>query len=241
MVDTSIDNLIFLSSTDFFSKGLFEGLPEEDVKAIREASRFTIGNMLGDSDNYYMCVDYTESRLAETKRVFYGALEKLNCGCVSLSRLDFFLGKLQKEDDDLIMAANEILIVASNLYWLTVDELSMPVSDDIINIIGEIESLGLDYDYSEYDEDEWLNSPSSWDQYIMSLMDDIPEAICMFYDKVNSTVNNKVNFLFTWKAKLSYKEYVILRDFIELEASSRLVEQNEAIAAKKVCALLNSV
>lgn len=222
IMKNEFDKLIFLISTDCFAPIIFDGFSEDCIGAVKLAARSVIPKMIDGGDNYFLCADFSPARLKATKNEFLKELKESNSGEAIFHKIHFLHKTLEENARDRVKAAEVILSVLARIYWLNDDQLKIPLTEEIIDLIAEIEPIGLDVArrIDEW-EDKWLNSSSKWDQYVMSLMDDIPDVPYLTYLSI-ARFSSQFDFLREWKRSLGNSKFAVLKNYVLTEAHAEI-------------------
>lgn len=227
------DDIIFLISTDFFANELFPDSSLEDIESVKATAREAIPEIIDGGDNYYLCADFSLARAQKTQKNFMSSLQAQKLSPKIITKIIFLYEILLGISEPLTSASNTIISIAAKIYWMHIENLKSPAPEMLIDIIATIEPLGLSQEPSEPDlEDSWLNSPSTWDKYVMSLMDGIDEAPYLTFLKVTK-FSTQLNFLSAWKEALEDEQFNVLKNLIITEAHLELDAIN-ADAAREI-------
>ena len=236
----NFDDIIFLLSTDCFCSEILATSSESESLKIRRIAREAISKIINDGDNYYLCADFSSHRIQKTENDFFEAAEKSIISKQTLNKIHTFHEILKSSSDEASTASYVISSVATRLYWLSTEELSTPINLHLVELISEIEPLGLDIEHNGYEwEHIWLESNSEWDTYIMSLMDGIDEAPYLTFLKIKKKTA-QLDFIRRWSSHLGNEKFSHIRDFIRTEAHHELDIINKA-AAEEIDALTNTL
>jgi hypothetical protein len=122
--------------------------------------------------------------------------------------------------------------VAIKFYWHDFDNFISPLPDDIEKAILSVELPALSGDHDGFEwEDRWLFSESTWDKYIMSLMDGIDEVPYLKFTKIKY-FSRQLDFLREWKSIFDASIFSALLKFIAQEAHAELDILNPPAAAE---------
>lgn len=239
-MSASFDDIIFLLSTDCFCSEILTPITESESLKIREAARAIIPQIINEGDNYYMCADFSNHRIRKTESIFFEAAKNSAIPDQTIQKIHALHEILKGNSNEKNTASYVISSIASRLYWLATDTFSTPVTQGLLELISEVEPLGLDTEhYSHEWREAWLESKSGWDKYIMSLMDGVDEAPYLTFTKLNSKESN-FGFLHKWNCHLGREKFSLIRSFIINEAHHELDETN-APAAAAVVLLMNTI
>ena len=227
---TRVDDIIFLLSTDCFSGELLCGFADPDIETVKTTAREVIPQILQGGDNYYLHADFSPARAAKTRQDFFASLKARLVPPGVQQTIQLFDQTLLGSTDAFITACHVIGSVAARMYWLDSDDFNAPLTLELVNIIADIEPLGLHRQPNEYEwQDVWLNSASCWDRYVMSLMDGIDEVPYLTFSKIKKHTTS-FDFLSTWKKHLGEARFSPLQRFIHLQAHAQLDDTNPAAA-----------
>ncbi|MBK5000260.1 hypothetical protein IAE37_002536 [Pseudomonas sp. S31] len=234
------DDIIFLLSTDCFCGEILANTSDSDCLEIKKIARRTIPTIINGGNNYYIFANFSSHRIQETENNFLQAIKESSVSKQTLKTIVNLRETLKGSTDDLNTASYVINSIASRLYWLAIDDFNTPVTLELVELIAEIEHLGLDVEHPQLSwQDVWLESKSEWDLYIMSLMDGIDEAPYLTFLKLKENLFH-LDFLRKWSAHLGHKKFSHIKKFIQTEAHHELDNANAAAAAK-IDALINEV
>lgn len=229
----NFDKIIFLISTDCFTDKLFGEFSSQDVEKVKRVAREAVPEMVRGGDNYFMCADFSPARVEKTQRDFFIKLREQQVGTPIQQKIHIFYEVLQGITDQLSTASYVIASIAAGMYWLDFDRLHTPITDDLLDLITMIEPLGLNRESQGFEwEDIWLNSPSKWDQYIMSLMDGVDEVPYLTFSGITK-FSSQFDFLCIWKRHLGEDRFSVIRHYIMKEAHAELDSINPN-AAKEI-------
>lgn len=216
------DDIIFLISTDCFTDQLFGEFPPQDVEKVKQAARDAVPEMVDGGDNYFMCADFSPARIQKTQRDFFAKLQAQQVGIGIQQKIHLFHESLLGITDQLRAASHVIGCVAADLYWLNTDRFKTPITDELIDLIALVEPLGLYRESHGFEwKDIWLNSPSTWDQFVMSLMDGIDEVPYLKFKDI-TRFSSQFDFLCAWKKHLGEDRFSVIRHYILTEAHAEL-------------------
>ncbi|MFY1033184.1 hypothetical protein [Pseudomonas asiatica] len=239
-MNATFDDLILILSTDSFCGEILDTTTKHESLKIREIARKIVKTIINGGDNYYMCADFSCHRIKKTEKDFFELAQKNNIPKQTLEKIDNLHKILKSNSDETNTASYVINSIASRLYWLVIDEFNTPITPELLELIPEIEPLGLDVKHYACEwRDVWLESQSDWDKYIMSLMDGIDEAPYLTFTKLKSNLA-PLDFLRKWNTHLGPKKFSHIKNFINTEAHHELDKKN-ARAAEKIDTLINSL
>ncbi len=234
------DDILFLISTDCFTNELFGEFSQSNVEKVKQAARHAVPDMIHGGDNYYMCGDFSPERQQKTQRDFFAKLQAQQVGAGIQQRIHLFYETLQGITDQSRTASNVIGSVAARLYWLHTDNFNTPITDEILDLVAMVEPLGLHRESHGFDwGDIWLNSPSKWDQYVMSLMDGIDEIPYLTFTDITK-FSSQFDFLSAWKKHLGEERFAVIKNFILTEAHAEL-DQINPDAAKEIDRIMSAI
>lgn len=234
------DKILFLISTDCFIDQLFGDFAPQDVEKVKKAAREAVPEMVDGGDNYFMCADYSPERVEKTKKAFFAKLRAHQVGNGIQQKIHLFYETLLGITDQLRTASYAIGSVAARLYWLNTDRFKTPITDELLDLIALVEPLGLDRESDGFEwEDIWLNSPSKWDQFVMSLMDGVDEVPYLTFKDV-TRFSSKFNFLSAWKKHLGEDRFSLIRQYILTEAHAELDPINPD-AAREIDRIMSAI
>lgn len=234
------DKILFLISTDCFTDQLFGEFGSEDIEKVKQAARNAVRGMINGGDNYFMCADYSADRIQKTQTDFFAELISKQVGLSIQQKIVLFHEALSGISEELRTAGNTIKLISARLYWLDANLLTLPITDELLNIMADVEPIGLQIESRGFEwEDVWLNSPSKWDQYVMSLMDGIDEIPYLTFLDVMK-FSSQFGFLYDWKRKLGEHRFSLIREFLRAEASAELGSVN-GDAVKEVGRILTAL
>lgn len=226
------DDVLFLIGTDCFTNELFGEFSSIDIEKVKQAARDTVPEMVHGGDNYYMCADFTPERVQKTQRDFFAKLQTQQVGPGIQEKIYLFYETLVGISDQLSSACHAIASVSARLYWLDTDRFKTPITEELLDLIAMVEPLGLARESHGYEwEDIWLNSPSAWDQYVMSLMDGIKEVPYLKFKKITK-FSSQFDFLSVWKKHLGEEHFICIKNFILAEAHAELDQINPTAAGE---------
>jgi hypothetical protein len=183
---TSFDDIIFTLSTDCFCAELMQGTPSKDVGEVMKTSREAIPKIIQGGENYYMCANFSPKRMKATQNQYLSEIRQK----VSKQAADKILTLYETTEslsDDFVTASFTISSIASRLYWLVDEQFATPMSAELLEVIIEIEPLGLDSELHGFDwKRSWLETDSEWDLYIQSIMDGIKEVPYLTFLSINN-------------------------------------------------------
>jgi hypothetical protein len=240
MMAANFDKVIFLISTDFFATELFDEFDLPDIEKLKQTARHAVPEIIRGGGNYFMDADSSPIRQQKTQHDFFAQLQAQKVDMGLQKKIHFFYEILCNPNPGRNAAANVITSVAACLYWLYEDKFKTPITDELIDLIALIEPLGL-YKESPGDElsDLWLNSPSKWDQYVMSLMDGIDEVPYLTFDEITK-FSSQFDFLIAWKKLLGEEKFSVIRDFIIIESHFQLDDSNPE-SAKQIDKIMSAI
>jgi hypothetical protein len=234
------DKILFLIGTDCFVDQLFGEFPVQDVEKVKQAARDAVPEMVHGGDNYFMCADFSPVRIQKTQRDFFAKLQTQQVGAGIQQKIHLFYEALQGITDQLRTASHVIASVAARLYWLETDRFKTPITDELLGLIAMVEPLGLDRESHGFEwEDTWLNSPSKWDQFVMSLMDGIDEVPYLTFADITK-FSSQFDFLWAWKRHLGEDRFSLIRHYILTEAHAELDSINPD-AAKEIDRIMSAI
>jgi hypothetical protein len=236
MMTKSFGDLIFLISTDFFASELFGEFTPEDIDEFKKITREFVKKTVFGYDNYYLSKGFS---LAQ-KNDFFLKLQEKKFGVCIEKKIHLFYEILCNPNPGRNAAANVITSVAACLYWLYEDKFKTPITEELIDLIALIEPLGLYRESPGHElSDLWLNSPSKWDQYVMSLMDGIDEVPYLTFDEITK-FSSQFDFLIAWKKLLGEEKFSVIRDFIIIESHFQLDDSNPE-SAKQIDKIMSAI
>lgn len=236
----SFDDIIFVISTDCFTDELLGEFSRQDVEKVKYVARNAIPTIINGGDNYYMCADFSMERMQKTQHDFFSELIAQQVGADIRQKIQLFYDILKGITDQLRTAAYAINSVAARLYWLDTDRFRAPITDELFELITLVEPLGLDRKSHGFEwEDIWLNSPSEWDQFVMSLMDGIDEVPYLTFKDI-TRFSSQFDFLGNWKTHLGEARFTVIRNYVLAEAHAELDALNPG-AAKEVDRIMSSI
>lgn len=224
------DNIIFLISTDCFAGELFAEYPAATIECVKQTARDAIPHLLDGGDNYYRYADFSPARAEQTRRDFFADLQARHVPPHLQNKIEWFYQLLLGISAEVSSAASVILSVAARLYWLDTDDFKVPVTPALLDTLSIIEPLGLNVESRGYEwEDAWLNATSSWDRYVMSLMDGIKEVPYLTFVQITG-FSTQLDCLRAWKLHLGAARFSEIEHVIKLQAHAELDLINPAAA-----------
>lgn len=228
----TFDELIFLLSTDCLAADVLESSDKVELNSIKEIARHSVKTIMNGEKNYYLYADFSFHRQRSTQEVFFKMAREKNIPEATLKKLTEYIEILEGITDSLSTALHTISSIASHLYWLTTDEIDSTITNETLEIIAEIESIGLERKSHVYDwEDAWSETASEWDNYIKSLMDGIDDAPYLTFMKIKN-FSSRLDFLNVWKAHLGEEKFLTIKNLIRAEGHLKLDEINPPAAAE---------
>ncbi|MBA0099303.1 hypothetical protein WH218_09545 [Stenotrophomonas indicatrix] len=217
-----VDQIIFLLASDCFKETLLPTFPQQDVEEVTAIARALLDDMLDGGSNYYMCVSFNEARRERTQGALFQSLQSRGVGTNLQRRIALMIQATPAPNGAMINACDAIASIAGRLFWLEFDALHAPLTLELLDALAVVEPLGLQRELPCIDWGAaWLNSGSTWDSYIRSMMDGIDDApVYVFQDVLAFTV--RFDFLSLWKRHLGEERFAQIRSFIETEANLML-------------------
>ncbi|AFL96572.1 hypothetical protein [Ornithobacterium rhinotracheale] len=181
MVDFSIDKLIFVFSTTYFTSKLVDiPLYKRDsiIKICLEFSK----SIVNGKDDYYLYADFSKERVLNTETEFFLKIES-SFQIKERAIFDLCLKSLRLKHE-YVLSKMEIINICE-LIELLIEELYLYLSIevDVKNEIFDIDSIEqiISKKYTDVSEDYWLNSDVNSDIYIAKIMGDTPESVYYYY------------------------------------------------------------
>lgn len=240
MMDSKIYDLIFILSTDYFSEYLFLSERQKDRNTIKQIARNLLEIILNGGDDYYACLNYGEGAINEANKLFYKEIELSSLSITTLDKIKYYHRNLSEKEkiSDTESAAEMVIVTkAANLYWFDIDMIKTEISEALLEIATIVQPYGIDTEELPCNEDDWIESASSWDKYLMSLMDD--DLAYLPFVMFSSIFTHKTYFTFleVWKKHLSDEQYETLISFLIKESTLEL-EQYNPNASKEIFNIL---
>lgn len=228
---TSFDDILFLLSTDCFCAEVMENIPKEEIQEIKKLARKAIPEVVRGGDNYYMCADFSPVRMKNTQDQFLADIIK-KISKQTAEKVKSIYDSLDNTPEDLSSASYTISSIASRLYWLADEHFGSPITAELLEVLSEIEPLGLESELHGFEWKQlWLDSNSDWDRYVMSLMDGIDDMPYLTFSTIKKA-HLRLSHLSTWKAHLTKQKFAIISTFISTEAHRELDALNPSAASK---------
>ena len=239
-MEAIFDDILFVISTDCFAEELFGEFSSEQIECVKQAAREAILEILDGENNYYIYADFSTERKEKTQQEFFAKLRAQGAGEKIQQKILLFYETIKGITGQLSTACQVIISVSARLYWLNTDRFTVPITDEIVDLVAMIEPLGLDRESQGFEWDEiWLNSPSDWDRFLMSIMDGIREVPYLKFLKITK-FSSQLNFLQLWKKHLGEERFAVIRNYILTEAHAELDQDNPA-AAKEIDRIMMAI
>lgn len=169
--NTSIYKLILVLSSDYFLDRI---LPNNI--SLKIICRDILANII-HKDNYYLYTNFSEDYIKDVEINFFIKLEKLdkvNKIFVEFLYLSIlFYREIKKKNT---------LLVNESINSFYEDIFYCDYNNTHIDFF--LDYYFLNNNHLNFSEDEWINSQSDWDKYLISIMDDVPESICLYYEEM---------------------------------------------------------
>ncbi len=234
-MNNNIDKMIFILSTECFCHHILKPISENEILLIQRIARSMIPTIVDGGDNYFMCADFSSSRLNKTHTVFFKTLTESAINEVIINAISTMLISMDDITPAKSLATSTFLSVISRLYWLDSDQLTSPITEELVVLISMVEKVGLTP--SEVEEDwreKWLASPSDWDAYIMSLMDGISNAPYLWFLDATAFYS-QFQFLKEWKEILGPENFTVVKSYAFSEAHKELDGLDQDAAKELDC------
>lgn len=232
MMNVKFDYLVFLVSTDCFAEPLLGDLSQQDREVIHRVARSLVHKIVDGGDNYFLCADFSPSRLEATRTEFYSLLSAGGTSSTALARIKAWEAELAEESDARSTAKFAIGSIAARLFWLDSDSLSVSIADDLMESISDVEDVGLEFDAAVLEwKRRWTKTESKWDGYLKSLLDEVPETPYLTFRTLQESAS-QLAFLIAWKQRLGEHRFKQVLRFIEHEIEVELEPVNVAAAAE---------
>ncbi|QDQ27030.1 hypothetical protein FNU76_12030 [Chitinimonas arctica] len=242
MMQKQFDRLLILISTDSLAKLTFPDCPEEDIEKVKKAARAEIMKLLDGGENYYLSSDFTDQRRQNTYKDFFSGLVKLGASAKIQEKIRIYSETLEGITDSLSTASYTLGSASALLYWLHTDDCATPITDELVDLVAQIEHIGLEIDtptITAFEHDEiWFDNPTEWDRFVQRILDEVPDAPCYTFNEAMS-FSSKLSYLGKWKEYLGEEHYAPIRNWIISEAHARLDEINPD-AAKEIDKLIHA-
>ncbi|ATP50050.1 hypothetical protein PPUJ20066_38370 [Pseudomonas putida] len=202
------------------------------MEQITAIARDVALQILNGGKNYFICADFSPSRIEKTKMLFFDTARNKNISEKAVNAIKAFGEVLEGITDSVSTASFVIRSIASRLYLLTMDDFRTPITMEIVELLSELEPHALETGLHEFEwKETWLEANSEWDKYVISLMDGIIETPYLSFTKINNFLS-QLDFLRDWKAHLGKEKFSIIQDFIKTEGHHELDIANPTAAAK---------
>lgn len=230
------DHIIFIVSTDCFSEKFLGKSLSLELEHIKEFAREETLSLMDGGNDYYYDANFSTERKNKSKDIFLEKISTLGNGPATLGKLiefDSTLNGLTSKN-----SANSIELIKSvsaRLYWLNVDDFQIEITDALIEAAIQAQHSDLPlYTEEPFNREEiyhaWKHAPSAWDNYIKSIMTDVPDSICETLDRLyNSPLS--LRQLCNWRDELPEIQFLTLIQAIERESFLEMVKINPASAA----------
>ncbi|WP_193097526.1 hypothetical protein [Burkholderia sp. Z1] len=231
------NDVIFAVSADCYSSVLIPEASCEERDKLKMVAREAVGVVLDGARDYYMEANLSPAKLLKNKEFFWGLMGEKNVADDVALRLHFFEEVIVNRDEVRESAAALIGSVSARLRWLHTDSFSIEIDDDLIEAVAAIQDETFDQNevgqigWREINR-IWDNADSEWDRYLVGVMCDVPDSICV---TVNGLLNseNSLSYLLKWKRGVSNVDFLLLIDAVERQAISEL-PTNKNVASQVV-------
>ncbi|MBN3768964.1 hypothetical protein [Burkholderia sp. Se-20378] len=220
------NDVIFAVSADCYSSVLFPEVSSEDRDKLRVVAREAVGVILNGARDYYMEADFSPEKLKKNKAFFWRKFAGEDFSGATVLRLHTFESLLDGHEEGLDSAVTLIGSVSARLRGLHTDGFSIEIGDALIDAISAVQ--GEEFYPNEVGQISWREinkiwdgASSEWDRYLVGVMCDVPDSICVTVNHLLNT-GNSLDFLLRWRRGVSRKNFEVLLDAIEGEAMSEL-------------------
>ena len=179
MVETRIDQIVMLLSTDWFfdywgTIGL--AISHQERRTIQEGCRNIVKQIMGSAKDYYLTV-FSNTRLNQTRSMFNALLGNVRLGEGAINRINLLTSaEADPRLDDglrwLLTHITDLLLDESPL--IKQHELNPAIKQRLQNVCDQ--SGLFDSDTVDFEE-LCLDSRSEWDEYVKNLTPELPTTL----------------------------------------------------------------
>ena len=181
MIDTSIYKLIFIFSTEYFTKKIID-LGDYDKSLLNSICMDYTKLIIDNGNNYYLHANFSTEKILDIENKFFKDIRaSLRISEISILELSFKSLKLKHENVlerrkkfalcDYINSLTEEFY----LYYLDNKDSKIEYFDN-----NNIENL-ISVKYLEVSVESWLSSTHESDKYIAKIMQETNEAVFFYY------------------------------------------------------------
>lgn len=101
-----------------------------------------------------MCADFSNHRIRKTENIFFEAAKNSAIPGQTIQKIHALHEILKGNSNEKNTASHVISSIASRLYWLATDTFSTPVTQGLLQLMSEVEPLGLDIEHYSHETND---------------------------------------------------------------------------------------